>query len=230
MMEYGINTVGKGSQIFEPVTLGFPSRDKMGQTGFTGTTIGVNSVIRSGTIIYCDVSIGDNFQSGHNVMIREKTTIGNRVAIGTSAVIEGTTIIGDDVSLQSMVYIPTNTVIGNKVFIGPNTVLTNDRYPPTGIGGLKGPQIRDGAAIGANATLIPGCLHRRRRTGGSWCNRYPGCPGTYAGNRCSGKNYRSATKDGPRGTQKIMQSSLPFPFLYLYPDNGLSILTRGNIS
>ncbi len=113
-------------------------------------------MIRSGTIIYCDVTIGDNFQSGHNVMIREKTTVGNRVAIGTSVVIEGTTIIGDDVSLQSMVYIPTNTVIGNKVFIGPNTVLTNDRYPPTGIGGLKGPQIRDGAAIGANATILPG--------------------------------------------------------------------------
>jgi acetyltransferase-like isoleucine patch superfamily enzyme len=156
MIEYGVNTVGKGSQIFEPVTLGFPSRDKLGQTGFIGTTIGVNSVIRSGTVIYCDVSIGDNFQSGHNVMIREKTSIGNRVGIGTSVVIEGTTIIGDDVSLQSMVYIPTNTVIGNKVFIGPNTVLTNDLYPPTGIGGLRGPQIRDGAAIGANATLLPG--------------------------------------------------------------------------
>ena len=156
MIEYGKNSVGKGAQIFEPVTLGFPSRDVMGKTGFTGTTIGENAVIRSGTILYCDVTIGDHFQSGHNVMIREKTQIGNRVGIGTSVVIEGNTIIGDDVSLQSMVYIPTDTVIGNKVFIGPNTVLTNDRYPPTRIGGLKGPQIRDGAAIGANATLLPG--------------------------------------------------------------------------
>jgi acetyltransferase-like isoleucine patch superfamily enzyme len=156
MIEYGKNSVGKGAQIFEPVTLGFPSRDVMGKTGFTGTTIGENAVIRSGTILYCDVTIGNHFQSGHNVMIREKTQIGNRVGIGTSVVIEGNTIIGDDVSLQSMVYIPTDTVIGNKVFIGPNTVLTNDRYPPTRIGGLKGPQIRDGAAIGANATLLPG--------------------------------------------------------------------------
>jgi acetyltransferase-like isoleucine patch superfamily enzyme len=156
MIEYGKNSVGKGAQIFEPVTLGFPSRDVMGKTGFTGTTIGENAVIRSGTILYCDVTIGNHFQSGHNVMIREKTKIGNRVGIGTSVVIEGNTIIGDDVSLQSMVYIPTDTVIGNKVFIGPNTVLTNDRYPPTRIGGLKGPQIRDGAAIGANATLLPG--------------------------------------------------------------------------
>jgi acetyltransferase-like isoleucine patch superfamily enzyme len=100
--------------------------------------------------------IGDHFQSGHNVIIREKTRIGNHVAIGTATVIEGNTIIGDEVSLQSMVYIPTDTIIGNHVFIGPNTVLTNDRYPPTRIGGLQGPQIRDGAAIGANATLLPG--------------------------------------------------------------------------
>ena len=156
MIEYGLNKVGKGAQIFEPVTLGFPSREAMGKSGFTGTTIGENAIIRSGTILYCDVIIGDHFQSGHNVMIREKTKIGNRVAIGTSAVVEGNTIIGNEVSLQSMVYIPTDTVIGNNVFIGPNTVLTNDRYPPTRIGGLQGPQIRDGAAIGANATLLPG--------------------------------------------------------------------------
>jgi acetyltransferase-like isoleucine patch superfamily enzyme len=156
MIEYGTNKVGKGAQIFEPVTLGFPSRDAMGKTGFAGTTIGEKAVIRSGTIIYCDVVIGDRFQSGHNVMIREKTRIGDKVAIGTSAVIEGKTTIGNEVSLQSMVYIPTDTIIGNRVFIGPNAVLTNDRYPPTGIGGLMGPEIRDGAAIGANATLLPG--------------------------------------------------------------------------
>jgi len=156
MIEYGTNTIGKGSRIFEPVTLGFPSRDNLDKTGFTGTIIGKNAIIRSGTIFYCDVTIGDNFQSGHNVMIREKTKIGDRVAIGTSVIIEGSSVIGNDVSLQSMVYIPTDTVIGNHVFIGPNTVLTNDRYPPTRIGGLKGPQIRDAAAIGANATLLPG--------------------------------------------------------------------------
>ena len=89
-------------------------------------------------------------------MIREKTRIGNHVAIGTAIVIEGNTTIGDEVSLQSMVCIPTDTVIGNHVFIGPNAVLTNDRYSPMRIGGLQGPQIRDGAAIGANAPLLPG--------------------------------------------------------------------------
>jgi acetyltransferase-like isoleucine patch superfamily enzyme len=156
MTNYGINTIGEGAQIFEPVTFGFPSRDRIGKTHFAGTLIGKNAIIRSGTIIYCDVIIGDNFQSGHNVMIREKTRIGDRVAIGTATVVEGDTTIGNEVSLQSMVYIPTDTVIGDNVFIGPNTVLTNDRYPPTRIGGLKGPRIMHGAAIGANVTILPG--------------------------------------------------------------------------
>ncbi len=156
MMEYGLNSVGPNARIFDPVTLGFPSRDNLSKTGFPGTTIGKNAVLRSGTILYCDVVIGDDFQTGHNVMIREKTRIGDRVAVGTGTVIEGYSVIGNDVSIQSMVFIPTETHIGNHVFIGPNAVLTNDRYPPTRIGGLRGPTIREGAAIGANTTLLPG--------------------------------------------------------------------------
>jgi len=156
MIEYGINSLGPDAQIFEPVTLGFPSREKIQKTGYTGTTIGKNSVIRSGTILYCDVIAGDFFQTGHNVVIREETRIGDRVSIGTATVIDGHTTIGNDVSLQSRVYLPTNTRIGNHVFIGPNAIFTNDRYPPGRIGGLDGPHVMDGAAIGANATLLPG--------------------------------------------------------------------------
>ena len=156
MIQYGTNSIGEGARFFEPVTLGFPSRDNLSKTEFQGTILGKNALIRSGTILYCDVNIGDDFQTGHNVVIREKTTIKDRVAVGTGTVIEGYSTIGNDVSLQSMVFIPTETLIGDHVFIGPNTVLTNDRYPPRRIGGMKGPVIKDGAAIGANTTILPG--------------------------------------------------------------------------
>jgi len=155
MREYGINLVGEGLQVFEPVTIGFPSRENIGRNDYQGTTIGRNAVLRPGTIIYCDVIIGDDFQSGHNSVIREKTRIGNRTVVGTATVIDGNTTIGSRVSMQSMVYIPTNTTIGDRVFIGPNTVLTNDRYPPSS-GPLIGPNIKDDAAIGANTTILPG--------------------------------------------------------------------------
>jgi acetyltransferase-like isoleucine patch superfamily enzyme len=154
MREYGINVIGKDAQIFEPVTLGFPSRENLKKTGFKGSTIGREAVLRSGTIIYCDVVIGDNFQSGHNTLIREKTVIGDRTSIGTATILEGNTIICNDVNLQSMVYIPTNTTIEDRVFVGPNAVLTNDRYPPSPC--LTGPRIKSDAAIGANATILPG--------------------------------------------------------------------------
>lgn len=156
-MKYGTNTIGKNAQIFEPVTIGFPSRDKIGKPrygDFIGASIGENAIIRSGTIIYCDVVIGDNFQTGHNVMIRENTRIGNNVSIGTATIIEGHTVIGNDVNLQSTVYIPTGTIIGNHVFIGPNAVLTNDKYPPGK--SLLAPRIGNNVSVGANSTLLPG--------------------------------------------------------------------------
>jgi acetyltransferase-like isoleucine patch superfamily enzyme len=156
VIQYGNNSLGPNSQIFEPVTLGFPSREYLDCKDFPGTVIGANAVLRSGTIIYCDVRIGDNFSTGHNVLIREKTTIGDRTAIGSSTIVEGYSTIGNDVRIQSMAFIPTHTTIGDNVFIGPHAILTNDRYPPTGKLELLGPILEDYAVIGANAILMPG--------------------------------------------------------------------------
>ena len=155
-MRYGVNRLGEGARVFEPVTLGFPSRERIDQTDYPGTVIGRNAVLRSGTIIYCDVTIGDGFSTGHNVLIREHTDIGDNVAIGSFSIIEGTCSLGNNIRIQSMAFIPTHTMIGAGVFIGPNAVLTNDRYPPTGKPELKGPVIGDNVTIGANATILPG--------------------------------------------------------------------------
>ncbi|MDG6258121.1 MAG: DapH/DapD/GlmU-related protein [Methanomicrobiaceae archaeon] len=156
MPHYGRNSIGENTAIFENVILGFPSKDNLERKDFIGTTIGSNGTIRTGTVVYCDVVIGDRFGSGHNVIIREHTTIGNRVMVGSGSIIEGHCKIGDDVRIQSMVYIPTDTYIGNGVFIGPNAVLTNDPYPPLGGTDLQGPVIEENVSIGANATILPG--------------------------------------------------------------------------
>lgn len=156
MIEYGINHIGKNARIFEPITIGFPSRENIDKLEFIGTIIGDNAILRSGSIFYCDVVIGNNFQCGHNVLIRENTRIVDDVAIGTATVIEGNVSIGSKTVIQSNAFIPTNTIIGSKVFIAPHVVITNDKYPPTKTGGLTGARIHNGAIIGANATLLPG--------------------------------------------------------------------------
>jgi acetyltransferase-like isoleucine patch superfamily enzyme len=88
-------------------------------------------------------------------MIRENTEIGNNVLIGTNVIIDGYVNIGNNVSIQGNVYIPTNVVIENNVFIGPCAVLANDKYPIRKKYEFKGPVLRKGASIGANATLLP---------------------------------------------------------------------------
>ncbi|USZ71476.1 acyltransferase [Natronosalvus halobius] len=117
--------------------------------------IGSDSTIRSGTIIYNDVVIGDHFSTGHYALVRELTEIGDNVLIGTNTVIDGRSVIGSNVSLQTGVYIPSNTTIGSQVFIGPHAVLTNDQYPVRQDTELSGPTIEDHVSIGANSTILP---------------------------------------------------------------------------
>lgn len=155
MIQYGKNKIGIDAKFFEPVIIGFPSRKNLEISDYSGSVIGNHVVFRPGTTIYCDVTIGDHFSSGHNVIIREETLIGNNVSIGTGSIVEGYCRIGCNVNIQSYAFIPIHTTIGDHVFIGPHCVLTNDRYPPTGKPQLSGPNIHEYATIGANTTILP---------------------------------------------------------------------------
>lgn len=148
--------IGLYSKIDDDVKLFYKSNDD--KKNLKPTLIGYNCIIRSGTVIYCDVIIGDDFQSGHNVLIRESTRIGNRVLVGTSTIIDGGCDIGDDTKIQSGVYIPTGTCIGSNVFIGPKTTFTNDMYPPLRRGYLDPVYVGDNVVIGANVTILPGVI------------------------------------------------------------------------
>lgn len=117
--------------------------------------IGDDATLRSGTILYHDVVIGDRFRTGHDALVREETEIGDDVLVGTKTVIDGHTTVGSGVSLQSRVYVPSHTTIGDDVFVGPGAVLTNDPSPVRAETDLKGPTIEDHASIGANATVLP---------------------------------------------------------------------------
>ena len=84
--------------------------------------------------------------------------IGKNCNICAQVLIENDVIIGDDVTIKSGVQLWDGTRIGSRVFIGPNATFTNDQFPrskqyPDQF--LK-TEIKDGASIGANATILPG--------------------------------------------------------------------------
>lgn len=163
---YGNSVIGKNCTIMENTILGYPSNRLLNEIAskgaeletypFNGVVIGEGAMIRSNSTIYADVVIGKNLRTGHNVMVRELTSVGDNVLLGTNSVVDGNTQIGNNVSIQSNVYVPTNTIIEDQVFLGPCSVLTNDKYPIRVEYDLKGPVIRRSASIGANSTILPG--------------------------------------------------------------------------
>ncbi len=147
---YGQVNLGEDSVIQDNVIIGNNDEGEV--------NIGRKALIRGGSVIYSGVKIGDNFQSGHNVLIRENTEIGDDVLIGTSSVVDGNCIIGSRVKVQTNVYITAYTTIEDDVFLGPCCVTTNDKYMRYGPAQLKGPVIKRGAKIGANSTILPGIV------------------------------------------------------------------------
>jgi acetyltransferase-like isoleucine patch superfamily enzyme len=144
-----------GVELGDFCVIGQPPRGK--RAGELPTTIGSGSVIRSHTVIYAGNRIGECFATGHGVMIREENWIGDNVSIGSHSIIEHHVRIGDGVRIHSQAFIPEYSVLEDGSWIGPNVVLTNAYHPlcPKAKECLKGPTIKRGAKIGANATLLP---------------------------------------------------------------------------
>lgn len=117
-------------------------------------TIGDKAVIRSGSVIYSDSTIGACFQTGHHATIREQSVIGSHVSVGTLSDVQGHCTLGDYVRLHSDVFIPMTTRIGDCVWIFPHAVLTSDPTPPSER--ETGPRIHSFAIIAAHSTILPG--------------------------------------------------------------------------
>lgn len=147
--------LGENAQIDDFVIIGVPPRGV--QPGELETVIGDNAHVRSHTVIYAGNRIGDDFATGHGVMIRELNEIGNQVSIGTQSVVEHHVHVGDHVRIHSQAFIPEYSTLMDNCWVGPNVVLTNALHPmcPKAKECLRGATIEPGAKIGANATLLP---------------------------------------------------------------------------
>lgn len=65
-------------------------------------------------------------------------------------------IIGNRVKIQAFAFIPDGVVLEDDVFVGPHVCFTNDKRPPSHGKGWSPTMVREGASIGANATILPG--------------------------------------------------------------------------
>jgi len=120
--------IKKDAIIGDNVTIGYRDLiiNQIGSTNTEPTVIGENVRVRSGSIIYSGTTLGINSMVGHNSIIRENTKIGHDTYIGSLTSIEGDTIIGNYVGIHTQCHITKYCKIGDYTFIAPLFVGAND--------------------------------------------------------------------------------------------------------
>ncbi len=110
--------------------------------------------------------IGEDTKIWHLVQVRSEAHIGSECVIGRGVFIDIHVKIGNRVKIQNYVSVYDGVTIEDGVFVGPYVAFTNDKLPRAvnPDGSLKGAndwticytRIREGASLGANATILCG--------------------------------------------------------------------------
>ncbi|NJD66991.1 MAG: N-acetyltransferase [Chloroflexi bacterium] len=111
-------------------------------------------------------SIGDGASIWHQAQVRERATIGPGCIIGKGVYIGADVSLGANCKVQNYSCVYEGNILEDGVFVGPEVVFTNDRYPrainPDGTlkvasdWELQGSVAKFGAAIGSRSVILPG--------------------------------------------------------------------------
>lgn len=113
-----------------------------------------------------NAKIGDATTVWHHAQIREEAIIGQECIIGKGVYIDAGVKIGNRVKIQNYVSVYHGVTIEDGVFVGPHVCFTNDLFPRAvnPDGSLKAADdwvlsqtlVKQGAALGANSTIVCG--------------------------------------------------------------------------
>jgi UDP-2-acetamido-3-amino-2,3-dideoxy-glucuronate N-acetyltransferase len=109
--------------------------------------------------------IGAGTSIWHQCQVRERAHIGRNCILGKGVYVDFEVVLGDNVKVQNYVSIFHGVTLEDGVFVGPYVCFTNDNLPRA-INADSSPKaaddwelgyilVRHGAALGANATILP---------------------------------------------------------------------------
>lgn len=104
-------------------------------------------------------NIGENTRVWQFCVILEDAIVGDNCNICSHTFIENDVEIGDNVTIKCGVQIWDGITLEDNVFIGPNVTFTNESIPRSQVydkSNFQKTLVRNGASIGANATILPG--------------------------------------------------------------------------
>ena len=112
------------------------------------------------SIVDEDVEIGEGTKVWHFCHIQSGARIGKNCSFGQNVNVSNHVNIGNGVKVQNNVSLYEGVELEDYVFCGPSCVFTNDLTPrakyPKGHAGYRKTVVKEGASIGANATIVCG--------------------------------------------------------------------------
>lgn len=107
------------------------------------------------------IEIGDGTKIWHFSHIQSGSKIGEKCVFGQNVNVGNNVTIGNNCKIQNNVSIYEGVELEDFVFCGPSMVFTNVlnprcKYPQVGSAFYKKTLIKEGASIGANATIVCG--------------------------------------------------------------------------
>ncbi|MGZ4427972.1 MAG: DapH/DapD/GlmU-related protein [Nocardioidaceae bacterium] len=149
--------LGNGLSTDTGVLIGYPAARDARADAPPVTSLGCDVRLRSGTVVYAGARIGDRFETGHHVVVREECQIGSDVSVWSNTVVDYGCRIGDGVKIHSNCYIAQFTDIDDEAFLAPGVTIANDLYPGRDDSRdvMSGPSIGARAQIGVNVTVLP---------------------------------------------------------------------------
>lgn len=116
--------------------------------------------IHESSYIDDNVQIGEGCKIWHFSHIQSGAVLGENCSLGQNVNISNNVHIGNGVKIQNNVSVYEGVEIEDNVFLGPSCVFTNDLTPraayPKGHNNYKKTIVKEGASIGANATIVCG--------------------------------------------------------------------------
>jgi acetyltransferase-like isoleucine patch superfamily enzyme len=101
--------------------------------------------------------VGEGTRIWRRAHVRTGARIGRDCNIGANVFVDAHVTIGDRVKIQNNVSVYEGVLLEDEAFVGPAAVFTNDRNPrATGDWELATTEVRYGASVGANATIVCG--------------------------------------------------------------------------
>lgn len=120
----------------------------------------MNYFVHESSYIDEDVEIGAGTRIWHFCHIQSGARIGENCTLGQNVNVSNYVRIGNGCKVQNNVSLYEGVELEDDVFCGPSCVFTNDLTPrakyPKGRAGYKKTLVKEGASIGANATIVCG--------------------------------------------------------------------------